>query len=125
VRADKKLNRHWFPLIFSEESYEVGTPAEFWLEAVFHLDKQLRRPSIYQELKSERDEKRLYDRAVAHLMDFADREDKRLMVVVENLNMILGEQLSKDDSWLLRHTLQNEPRIMLVATATSRFVPST
>jgi hypothetical protein len=29
-----------FPLVFSEESYEVSTAAEFWLRAVFHLGKQ-------------------------------------------------------------------------------------
>ena len=33
----------------------------------------------------------------------------------------LGDQISEDDAWKLRHTLQNEPRVMLLATATSRF----
>src|SRR5262249_23472523 len=63
----------------------------------------------------------LYEQALARLMDFADEQGKRLLVIAENLNMLLGEQLSSDDGWVLRHTLQNEHRIMLLATATTRF----
>src|SRR5262249_33732326 len=72
-------------------------------------------------LKRQRDEKRLYEQALARLMDFADAEKKRLLVVVENMNMLLGEQLGKDDGWTLRHTLQNERRILLLGSATTRF----
>jgi hypothetical protein len=53
-------------------------------------------------------------------MDFADRQKKRLLLVVENLNMLLVEQIGADQSWDLRHTLLNEPRIMLLGTAPSR-----
>ena len=42
-------------------------------------------------------------------------------MVVENLHMLLSDQLSDDDGWALRHTLLNESRIMLVASAVSRF----
>jgi hypothetical protein len=35
--------------------------------------------------------------------------------------MLLEEQMSQKDAWSLRHTLQNEPRLLLLATATSRF----
>jgi len=41
--------------------------------------------------------------------------------VVENFNMLVGEQISDSDAWKLRHTLLHEPRVMLLATATSRF----
>ena len=42
------------------------------------------------------------------------------MLIVENLNM-LCDQISAAAAWELRHTLLNEPRIMLLGTATSRF----
>lgn len=124
VSNDKKLNSAWYPLVFSEESYEVWTAAEFWLRAVFHLGKQTKDENLvrlHDQLKEERDEKRLYERALACLMDFADEQKKRLLLVVENLNMLLDEQIGSDESWNIRHTLLNEPRIMLLATATSRF----
>jgi len=124
IAMEPELTKKWYPLIFGEESYEVATAAEFWLEAVMHLGQQTgdeRWKTAHRVLREERDEQRLYEKALARLMDFADEQGKKLLVIVENLNMILGEQLSADDGWTLRHTLQNEPRITLLATATSRF----
>ena len=54
-------------------------------------------------------------------MDFADREDKRLVLVVENLNMLFGDMSDPEAGWRLRKILQTEPRIIVFASATSRF----
>ncbi len=118
------LGHDWYPVVFSEESYPVSTPGEFWLETVFHVAEQRDDNawrSAYEELRDEKDEARLRDRAIAKLTDLADKEGKRLLLIVENLQMLLGDQLSDDDAWVLRETLQNEPRIMLLGTATTRF----
>ena len=40
VRRDPELGGRWYPLVFAEESYQVSTPGEFWLEAIFHLARQ-------------------------------------------------------------------------------------
>lgn len=124
VKADSDLCQSWYPLVFGEESYKVCSPGEFWLEALFHLAEQTQQDrwrNTYLDLKSEHDETRLRERALAQLMDFADELGKRILLIVENMNMLLGEQISADDAWVLRHTLLNEPRLMLLGTATSRF----
>ena len=124
ARRGKELASKWYPVVFGEEAYAVGTPGEFWLEALLHLadqTQQERWSKAYDELLNERDEIRLRERALAQLMDFADQQGKRILLVVENLNMLLGEQLGRDSGWDIRHTLQNEPRILLLGTATSRF----
>ena len=124
VRRREDLARQWYPLVFSEESYRVTTAGEFWHEAIFHLAQQTGDENwrtTYTELQKEKDDSRLRERAMAQLMDFADAEQKRLLLVVENLNMLLGEQMSDDEGWTLRHALLHEPRVMLLATATSRF----
>jgi DNA-binding PadR family transcriptional regulator len=111
-------------LVFAEESYQITSVGEFWLEALFHVADQTQDASwqsIYEELRTEVDEKRLRQRALAQLMDFADAQGKRILLVVENLNMLFAEQLGEHDDWELRHTLQNEPRLMLLGTATQRF----
>ncbi len=123
IRTDEDLQAKWYPLIFAEESYEVGSAGEFWLEAIFHLANQTGDPrwtATYEELRGERDEDRLMRRALAQVLDFADQQQKRILVVVENLNMILGAQLADDCAWKLRHTLMHEPRVMLLATATAQ-----
>lgn len=124
TRMDETLSDTWYPIVFGEESYQVTTPGEFWLEALFHLGEQTgksRWQESYEELRRESDEERLCQRALAQLMDFADGQGKRILLVAENLNMLLGDQVSSDEAWTLRHTLINEPRIMLLGTATSRF----
>ena len=55
------------------------------------------------------------------LQDFADREEKRLVLIVENLNMMFRDMGDHDAGWRLRKALQTEPRIVLLASATSRF----
>ncbi|HMY20509.1 MAG TPA: AAA family ATPase, partial [Polyangium sp.] len=105
VQLDKDLAKKWYPIVFSEESYEIATAAELWLEALGHLARQTqddRWLKAYRELKNERDEQRLYERALGRLRDFADEQKKKLLVIVENLNMILGEQLDENDAWTLR-----------------------
>ena len=124
VQRDHELKDAWFPLIFAEESYQVATPGEFWLEAIFHLAEKTddeRWKRVYNELKGEADEIRLRERALAQLMDYTDSIGKRLLLIVENLDMLLADQMGTEDAWALRHTLQNEPRIMMLATALRRF----
>jgi tetratricopeptide (TPR) repeat protein len=124
IRADESLGARWYPVVYGEETYQVSSAGEFWLEALFHIGQQTgdaRWQQAYEELLGERNEERLRPRALAQLMDFADEQGKRLVLVVENLNMLFGGQIGDQDAWVLRHTLMNEPRIMLVGTATSRF----
>ena len=122
-RTAADLKDIWYPLVFAEESYSICSVGEFWLEALFHVaqqtgDKKWER--IIEELNDEKDDKRLGERALAKLMDFADSQGKRLLLIVENFNMLFDGQISDQDAWTLRHTLINEPRIMLLASATSR-----
>jgi len=123
VRRDPELSKKWFPIVFSEESYSVDSAGAFWLEALFHLANSTKDPQLqhsYEELVKETDDIRLRERTLAQLLDFADKQGKRLLLVVENFNMLVGDQMSDKSAWELRHTLINEPRVMLVATATTK-----
>ena len=124
VRQTPELAARWFPLPFGEESYEVASAGQFWLEAVHYLGLQTGDPTwleVHAELLREPDETRLGQRCLARLLDFADSQGKRLLLLVENLNLLFSEQLSDDDAWALRATLMHEPRLMLLGSATNRF----
>ena len=128
VRRDSELRSAFFPIVFAEESYEVSTAGEFWLESLGRLVVQAPRrdeaPDLsrtIEELRTLRDDRMLGDRCLGTLQDFSDREGKRLVLVVENLNMMFRDMSDPDAGWRLRHTLQTEPRIVLLASATSRF----
>ena len=118
---DELLNR-FYPLLFSEESYQVSSAAEFWLESLFCLGRQTgdeQWKQVYLELRSEIDDQLLCERALQHLLDFADREGKVILLIVENLNMLFGDVANAEEGENIRQTLMNEPRLLLLATATS------
>ena len=128
VRRDAVLQSNFFPIVFAEESYEVSTAGEFWLESLSRLAVQAPRrdgdPDLCrtcEEFRTIRDDRVLGDRCLGALQDFSDREGKRLVLVVENLNMMFRGMSDPDAGWRLRHALQTEPRIVLLASATSRF----
>ncbi len=126
IHRDPDLNTI-FPVLFAEESYEISTCGEFWLEALGHLAEQApaaeqeRLKQSYGEIQATQDDKTLALRSLGVLLDFADGHHQRLLLVVENLNMLFADMADADAGWQLRHTLQTEPRILLLGSATSRF----
>ncbi len=128
VRRAAGLSSRFFPIVFAEESYEVATAGEFWLECLSRLAAQAPRreggPDLQrtvEDLRTNRDDRTLAERCLASLLDFSDREGKRLVLMVENLNMMFRDIADADTGWRLRQTLQTEPRIVMLASATSRF----
>jgi len=128
VRRDADLAANFFPIVFAEESYEVSTAGEFWLECLARLAHQAPQreyaPDLLltvADLRTIQDDQLLGERCLAAVLDFSEREGKRLVLMVENLNMMFRDMMDPDAGWRLRKILQTEPRIILLASATSRF----
>ena len=128
VSRDAELRSSFFPIVFAEESYEVASAGEFWLECLSRLADQMPRgedvPNLhrtYEHLRTIQDDQILAERCLGALLDFSDREGKRLVLMVENLNMMFRDMADSEAGWRLRKILQTEPRIILLASATSRF----
>ena len=129
LRTDRRLSESLFPVRFMEESQEVFNVADFWLEALYHLARETaeRDPGLsgdlretYGDLSTRWAEGSLEARARAAVLEAADRLDRRLVLMVENLQS-LSEDVDDDFGWKLRQALQSEHQIMLLASATSRF----
>ena len=128
-RTNEKYSRHIVPVRFMEECYEIFTLADFWLEALNGLAKEitasdadtsLELKKAHAEFKSRWQEQGIADRARAAVMGTAERLDRHLVLMVENLQSLV-DAVDDDFGWGLRHALQTEPRLTLVATATSHF----
>ena len=129
IRREESLSRRLLPVVFPEESYCVATVGEFWLECLRRVADQvpsreggpdLRR--TVDELRTIQDDGALADRCLGAIQDVADDAAKRLVLIVENLNMMFRDMPDANTAaWQLRHTLQTDPRIVLLASATSRF----
>ena len=124
LRSDPELGALYLPVRFGEESYEVDSAGSLWLEALLHLGQQTgqqRWRDAYEQLRRERDRERLRQLALAELHTYHESSGKRLVLIVENLHILLAEQISPDEAWTIRHTLLNDPSIVLLATATAKF----
>ena len=129
IRTDDELSGRLLPVRFMEESQEISGIADFWLETLFHLARQSKGldADLARELRETHAaltgrwrEKSLSDHARAAVLSAADRLGRKLVLMVENLQM-LCESVDRDFGWQLRAVLQSEPQIMLLASATSRF----
>ena len=130
LRSNPDLAGRLFPVRFMEESQEVFTMADFWLEALFYLAQacaQAGDAEHSRDLLATRDDLTARwndgateDRAHAAVLEAVERLGRRLVLMVENLQA-LSNAVDDDFGWKLRKTLQAEPQIVLLATATSRF----
>ena len=128
VRRDSALSAAWLPVVFPEESYEVSTYGELWLQCLLHMANQA--PSdedgaemrgAYEDFRTVREERFLGDLCLGAILQFAGRLGKRLLLFVENLNSLFGDLRDPDVGWQLRKVLQCERQILLIGSATSRF----
>ena len=130
LRTNNGLSERLFPVRFMEENPEIFDAADFWLEALFHLARELAAcdAGLARELREThgalaarpRGDFLLEERARATVLEAADRLGKQLVLMVENLQALCADA-DKDFGWKLRKELQTEPRVMLLATAASRF----
>lgn len=128
LREDPQLSASLLPVRFMEESLEISDMADFWLEAMLHLTREVagRNPDLAEELRRSREDllsrqdTTLADQALAVILDVAARMDQRLVLMVENMQDLCSA-VGDDFAWQLRGVLQTEPQIMLLGTATARF----
>lgn len=128
IVSDCDLSSRFLPVVFAEESYEVSTCGEFWLEALSRLalqvpdgDGDVSLRLTLDDLRREQDDRRLGERCLGALLDFAKKKRKKLVLVVEHLDMMFAEMTDPDAGWRLRKTLQTEPKILLLGSAVRRF----
>ena len=125
VRDTPILASNWQPVAFHEESYGVGSLADFWLAALNHLSRATEddhwadRAEALQ--RDEGDAERLAAYALAALMDFCQRSGKRLILFVENLDAVFGQFHDERQVHALRASLIERPNILLIGSANAVF----
>ncbi len=119
VRTSSDLSKSWFPLIFGEESYSITTPGEFFLECLFHLQDQVQDKEVHSAFLKAQDqtsEDSLLKVSLEAIRNFSEKTDRKILLIVENIHMIFGEQIGKDAA-VLKELLENEKCLMLLATS--------
>ena len=115
----------WQPVAFNEESYGIGDLADFWLTALDHLSRATDEPRWAERAdairEDENDPERQAVYARAALRDFHQESGKRLILFVENLDVILGQLGNERDVHTLRASLIERSDILLVGSANTVF----
>jgi len=123
IEGDETLSGRWYPLILSEACSGIADVGEFWLEILFRLAKRTgdeRRRFRYESLKDE-DDGRLAARALTDLCRVADVMGKRILLILDDIHAIFGEEMEADAVRKVLQTLADEPRLTLLATASGLF----
>jgi len=129
IEDDPELSPHSLGVVFPEQQYNISSLADFWLNCIDALVDQLEdtEPTAWvAELdhqvaeirtRSSRDERRRL--ALDLLCSLANKLDRRLVLLVDNLDRVL-ERIGHDaEQWALREVLSSEPRLQLIGTTRS------
>ena len=129
IRTATDLADALLPVRLMEESYEVSSAGDFWLDVLYHLALEIeeKHPDLSKELKATHSDlatrwqgPEWEDLTCGAVLEAADRLGKKLVVMVENMQD-LCQQTDGHFGWKLRKAMQTEPNIMLVCSATGRF----
>jgi tetratricopeptide (TPR) repeat protein len=122
---DSGMADRWLPIKFPEELYGVYDLADFWIETLNLIaaetsDEQLRQTA--KRLKMEYpDSAELQNVALEAIKEWRLQNNKRLLLLVENLDQILGQIEDKHDSSRLRNTLLQDASMVIMGGATTFF----
>ena len=125
LEDDSELAASWQPVAFDEESYGIGDLADFWLTTLDHLARATdesrwsERADALRVDESDPARQAVYARAA--LRDFCQESGKRLVLFVENLDVIFGQLGGELEVHTLRASLIERSDILLVGSANTVF----
>ena len=115
----------WQAVRFSEESYDVTDLADFWMKTLSHLAADTQDAGLLEradQLKAEHaDSDGLEEAALALIKDWRRDHNRRLVLLVDNFDLILSQINDERDNARLRNVLMNDGTLMLIGAATSFF----
>ena len=125
IEEDPDLRERWQPVAFHEESYGIGSLADFWIHALRHLTRATGESRWEQRAEAlvanEADQERAAAYALAELADFSRESARRLILFVENFDSIVAQIHDERQIHSLRATLIERPEILLLGSANAYF----
>lgn len=122
---ERGLDSRWHCVKFPEESYGVYDLADLWLETLRHLADESEDARLHGQIEDLKqtytDKNELADIAYAALKDWCNKSRRRLVLLLENLDMIFQQIDDEQDFARLRDVLMNEGQVVLLGSATTFF----
>jgi DNA-binding transcriptional ArsR family regulator len=121
VEDNKDLAKNWQAVRFPEESYDVTELADFWLKVLDYLDDSSLKPKIEEIKKLFTNSEDLREAAWALVKDWSKKHKKRIVLLIDNFDMILDQIGNDTEQARLRDILMNDGTVMLIGCAPSYF----
>lgn len=121
IRDDDKLSQQWIPVNFREEQYNVRQLGFFWkntADAVAEWCEQTGDNANAIKLDNIQDSSVDADTLWDLLNKVSQQHNARLLLLVDNLNLIL-QNLTEQDQWVLRKILSQPDGPMMIAATTT------
>jgi tetratricopeptide (TPR) repeat protein len=120
-----EIREQWEVVQFPEERYNIYDLSDFWLEILSHLDLVTRQDGLHDRIESLKrehpDNDELQEVALALIKDWRRKHNKRILLLVDNFDMILEQINDERDNARLRDVLMNDGTMMLIGGATTFF----
>ena len=125
VRNDKDLSSQFLPLKFSEEEYSIVSLRDLFeqaLEVLVEETQQAELQGYLEKVREEVNDEKAAEKAIQHLKDFARKEGKIILLLVDNIDLILGKQIKKQaEIKRLRDILMNQSFLTIIGAAPTYF----
>lgn len=121
VEDNKDISKTWQAVRFPEESYDITELADFWLKVLDYLDDESLKSKIEEIEKRFSNGEDLREAAWALVKDWSKKNKKRIVLLVDNFDMILDQIGNDVEQARLRDILMNDGTVMLIGCAPSYF----
>lgn len=122
---NQDIAKRWQPVLFPEESYSVYDLADLWLEVLDHIASETGETELHEEVEklknSHPNSEDLEPLALAQIKDWHRKHKKRLLMLVDSLDLILEQIGNEKDNASLRNVLMNDGTMMFVGGSTTFF----
>lgn len=125
LERDAELADQWLPIAFFEEQYGIGDLADFWLEALRHLEAALNLPQRAAAALLDKGSDDLADQAQQRFYAILQTSGKRALLLVDNLNDIFTAIDDGHALHQLRALWMTDPRMMVIGSAPGYFAEIT
>ena len=123
IREDQELSAAWLPVRFPEELPGITSLRDL-LAATLHVMAEDGVPGAAEwdeRVAGEMDDEQSRELAVSGLRQIAHDEKRRLVLFVENLDLVFDRGLDEPGQRTLRRLLMDAPFMMIVGTAVKMF----
>jgi len=123
LTRDPELVGAWLPVVFPEEQFGVASLRDFLAAILRELSASglSEAKAWLEKVEAESNDEQSQQLAVTGLKEITRKARKRLVVFVENLNLLLEECLDDQMKGTLRRLLMTDPFMMLIGSSVHVF----